>query len=227
MHKLYVLLLLMRFFLLIILLIPCKSSGQNSKNSFQDIQVLKQARLDTMASLIRITSADTVADIGSGKGYNLVRLSTYFPSVRYYVEDIDSSVCNPRTFGQTIMDFNPALSVDSFVFYYGTTGSTGLPKNYFTKVLLIAVVHEFDEKETMFADIKSIVKPGGFIFIEEPLVIKPGLKDKDCNNPYLTEQQLRGILAASGLEIAEEKYIQDAGNIKYRKIFKCRVKDKP
>lgn len=88
-------------------------------------------------------------------------------------------------------------------------------------MLLIAVVHEFDEKEKMFADIRSIVKPDGFIFIEEPLVTKPGPKDKGCNNPYLTEQQLRDILAENGLEIAEEKYIQDVGNNKYRKIFKC------
>lgn len=189
-----------------------------------DIAKLKQGRIDTMVSVIGIISADIVADIGSGNGYNLIRLSNYFPPARYYAEDIDSSRCNRRNFEKMIRSFQAPISIDSFTFRYGTTTATNLPKNYFTKVLMIAVVHEFDEKEKMFADIRSILQPSGFVFIEEPLVNRTVPKDKGCNNPYLTEPQLKQVLSDNGLEIVTEKYIPDMGDNKYRKIFKCRVK---
>lgn len=177
-----------------------------------------------MASFIGITRADRVADIGSGTGYNLVRLSTYFLPARYYAEDIDSSRCNKANFEKTIRSFKASIPIDSFSFHYGTISATNLPKRSFTKVLLIAVVHEFDEKEAMFNDIRSILQPGGLIFIEEPLVKQPGPKDKGCNNPYLTEQQLRQVITGNGLDILDERYIRDAGDKRYRKIFKCSIK---
>ncbi|AXY73545.1 class I SAM-dependent methyltransferase [Paraflavitalea soli] len=210
--------------LLLLLLGPLLSTAQLAKRPLRDVQVMKQARLDTMASVINIVKGDVVADIGSGNGYNLLRLSRYFPPVKYYAEDIDSVRCNKKAFAQMIKNFNPGIPLDSFVLSYGTTRATGLPKAHFTKVLMIAVVHEFDEKEPMFADIRSILKPGGFVFIEEPLVLKPVPKDKGCNNPYLTEVALKKIIADNGLQVIEEKYINDADSNKYRKIFKCSVK---
>ncbi|MET0392536.1 MAG: class I SAM-dependent methyltransferase [Chitinophagaceae bacterium] len=213
----------MRGFLFLLLLLSLKVSGQGGAAQ-PDVAKLKQARLDTMVAVIGITGSDIVADIGSGNGYNLIRLSKYFPPARYYAEDIDSARCNRENFKKTIRDFRASVSIDSFTFRYGTTAATNLPENFFTKVLMIAVVHEFDEKQSMFADIRSILQPGGFIFIEEPLVIHPVPKDKGCNNPYLTEAQLKRIISDNGLEIVMEKYIPDLGDNKYRKIFKCRLK---
>jgi ubiquinone/menaquinone biosynthesis C-methylase UbiE len=214
---------MMRTLLLALFLFPLITSGQSMKTSLKEVQAIKQARLDTMVSVINIVKGDVVADIGSGNGYNLVRLSKYFPPVKYYAEDIDSARCNRKNFAQMIKNFQADIALDSFVFTYGTTSTTGLPRQHFTKVLMIAVVHEFDEKASMFADVRSLLKPGGFVFIEEPLVLKTVPKDKGCNNPYLTEAALKKIFSENGLQIVEEKYIKDMGSNKYRKIFKCTV----
>ena len=208
----------MRLFFTLLLLTPICLFGQ--KKDF--IKILKQSRLDTITSVLKINQNDTVADIGSGDGYNLIRLSKYYPSIKYFVEDIDSSKLNRANFLKNIKIFNPSLSISNFEFVYGTATSTNLPKNYFTKIIMIAVVHEFDDKTSMFNDIKSILKTTGHIFIEEPLVTKSTRKDKGCNNPYLTEAELRKILNDNGIEIETEKYIKDNGVTKYRKIFKCR-----
>ncbi|WP_315823344.1 class I SAM-dependent methyltransferase [Paraflavitalea speifideaquila] len=212
---------MMRTLLLTVILTPLLSSGQVKKSMLSTIQVIKQARLDTMVSVIDIVPGDVVADIGSGNGYNLVRLSKYFPPVKYYVEDIDSIRCNRKVFARMIKNFKADIPIDSFVFSYGTFSTTGLPRQHFTKVLMIAVVHEFDEKASMFADVRSLLKPGGLVIIEEPLVLKTVATDKGCNNPYLTEPALKKIIADNGLQIIEEKYIRDMGSNKYRKIFKC------
>lgn len=187
------------------------------------IHAIRQARIDAMVAFIQLKPSDTVADIGSGNGYNIVRLSKYYPGVKYHVEDIDSTSCNRKNFQKAISIYNPAIALSDFTFTYGTTTSTHLPKQYFTKVLMIAVVHEFDDKALMFADIKSILKAGGDIYIEEPFVLKPtAKKDKGCNNPYLTEEQFKDIITANGLTIAEEKNTANSG-AQYRKIFRCRI----
>jgi len=210
-----------KIILLFLLVIPVYTIAQ--KKPPVDVKILKQARLDTIVSMLQITSTDTVADVGSGNGNNLVRLSKYFPPIRYYVEDIDSSSCNRKNFEKMIRVHNPGISIDQFVFSYGTTTSTKLPKNFFTKVLLIAVVHEFDQRDLMLADIRSILKPNGLLFIEEPLTQQPRPKEKGCNNPYLTEEAFKKIITSNGFEILEEKYIRDAGDgSRYRKFFKCR-----
>ncbi len=214
----------MRTALIILFVIPILSFGQKVTDPLAVMKAIRQARIDTILSVLKITKADTVADVGAGKGYNLVRLSKYFPSIKYYVEDIDSVACSRNNFEKNIKIFNPNISIGNFIFTCGTPTSTNLPKSYFTKVLLIAVIHEFDYKESMLTDIRSIVKPGGYIYIEEPLVIKKTKKDKGCNNPYLTEIELKKIITDNALDIEEEKFIKDAGKNQYRKIFKCRVR---
>lgn len=203
---------------------PLLLAAQN-KTTLDHVRQLKQARLDTMVSMLHITASDIVADIGTGNGYNLVRLSRYYPSIRYYAEDIDSSTCNRSNLQKMIKAHNPGISVDSFVITYGTTTSTHLPRSYFTKVLMTAVLHECEHKKEMLADIRSILKPGGLLFIEEPLTPYPMPKEKECNLPYLTEAELRSILQQNGIEILQEKLIPDTGN-RFRKFFKCAVVSK-
>ncbi|WP_276482384.1 class I SAM-dependent methyltransferase [Paraflavitalea pollutisoli] len=208
--------------LLLVLSLPALVWGQ--KRTAVPVNQLVQGRLDTIVSLLQLTPQDVVADIGSGNGKNLVRLSAYYPPMRYHVEDIDSSTCNRRTFSKMIKAYNPAISIDSFTFHYGTPTATNLPKQYFTKILMIAVLHEFDSRDEMLADIKSILQPGGLIYFEEPLTTTPRPVEKGCRNPYLTEAAFREILQRNRIEIIREKPIPDAGDgQRYRKFFQCKV----
>lgn len=207
--------------LVLILLSPLICVGQRNPNTTSAIQHARMARIDTIVSMLKISADDKIADIGTGKGYNLVRLANYFPSTQYYTEDIDTTSLNRKNLQATINAFHSKLPVDSFIITYGTSTSTNLPRHYFSKVLMIAVLHEFDRRDLMLADIKSILQTGGQLFIEEPLVVTKRKKDKGCNNPYLTELELKAILAKNGISIEEEKLIGDIGIVQYRKIFRC------
>jgi ubiquinone/menaquinone biosynthesis C-methylase UbiE len=190
--------------------------------SLDSIKTLKQLRLDTILSVIKLKEGDVIADIGSGKGYNLIRLANKFPKTTFFVQDIDTTVCNKKTFLKTMKTFNSNLSIDNFHFFKGSETSTNLPKEYFDKVFLIAVIHEFTKLDSMLKDVKSIIKENGEFIIEEPLVRHSIKKEKGCNNPYLTEIQLKEILEKNQIVIIESKYIKDIGNNKYRMVFRCK-----
>lgn len=215
--------LMKNLYFIICLFISNISFGQKYPSP-DSVKILKQSRLDTILSLLKVNKGEIIADIGSGKGYNLIRLSKNFPDVSYYVQDIDAIQCNRNVFLKTLKTYNSNQNIDSFHFFKGTTSSTNLPKNYFDKVLLIAVVHEFTKTDSMLTDIKSILKENGDILIEEPLVIKVEKKEKGCNNPYLTEISFKEILERNKIKIIEEKYIKDFGINKYRKVFLCKKK---
>lgn len=208
--------------LLLLVLLPGIVPAQKKESI--NINKLVQGRLDTMVSMLQLTAQDTIVDIGSGNGKNLINLTKYFPPLRYHVEEIDSTTCNRKALQKMIKALQATIAIDSFTFHYGTPTATLLPKQYFTKVLMIAVLHEFDSRDTMLADIKSILRPGGSIFLEEPLTQQPRPVEKGCRNPYLTEAAFRELLQRNGIEIIQEKLIPDAGDGKrYRKFFQCRI----
>lgn len=90
--------------------------------------------------------------------------------------------------------------------------------------MMTAVLHECDYKDEMLADIKSILKPGGLLFIEEPHTKHPMPKAKGCHLPYFTEEEFKATLARNGIGILEEKPIPDAGTgERFRKSYKCKV----
>jgi SAM-dependent methyltransferase len=214
----------MKRILLLFFISPiCIFAQTNLQKFAAALETQKKARLDSIASYISIKDTDVVADIGSGNGVNIIKLSKYFPNRKYYVEDIDSLNFNRKNFIRNIKFFNPNIPIDSFQFVYGTQVSTNLPKKFFSKVLMVAVVHEMSDKEKMFSDIKSILIPNGYIIIEEPLVHKVVPKDKGCNYPYLTEEQFKHILNDNGIEILQESFTNIEGENYYRKIFKCQV----
>lgn len=213
----------MRQSLILILLVT--SLKIYSQNKFIDsIKIYQQARIDSIASLLTIQKKDIIADIGSGNGNTLIRLTKQFSDISLFVEDIDSLKCNRKTFEKVLRLNNSKTPIDSFHFIYGTSTSTNLPKKYFDKIFLIAVIHEFDKRREMLTDVKSILKDNGEILIEEPLVYKKIPKDKGCNNPYLTESELQKILTENFIVVLKERFIKDKdkANNRYRKVYLCK-----
>lgn len=199
-----------------------------SQNSFYDsIKIYRQARIDTIASLLTVNKGDFIAEIGSGNGNSLIRLTKQFSDISLFAEDIDSSKCNKKVFAKLLRANKSQTLIDSFHFVYGTDSNTTLPKHHFDKILLIAVIHEFNKRKEMLVEIKSLLKTNGEILIEEPLVHKPILKDKGCNNPYLTEASLLNILSENDIIIVREKTIKDVDktNNKFRKVYLCKLKN--
>lgn len=216
----------MKLFLSLVLSIFFTLYSFSQKSFIDSIRLYKQARIDSIQSLLNFKNDDIIADIGSGNGSNLLRLTAKAKNISLFAEDIDSSKCNKRGFQKILRQLNSSVHVDSIRFFYGNDSTTTLPKQHFTKVLLIAVLHEFTKQQQMLNNVKSLLKPGGEILIEEPLVHKPIPKDKGCNNPYLTEIEIQTIFRQNGFIILAEKLIKDLDkqHNRYRKAYLCKLK---
>jgi len=216
----------MKLILSLLLTISLSAYCFSQKSLIDSIRLYKKARIDSIQSLLNLKGSDIIADIGSGNGNNLLRLTLKAKNISLFAEDIDSSKCNKKGFQKLLKQLNSSLPLDSIHFAYGNDSSTTLPKSHFTKVFLIAVMHEFTKQQQMLTDIKSLLKLDGEILIEEPLVHKSIPKDKGCNNPYLTKAELQAIFKQNGFIILSEKLIKeiDKQNNRYRKAYLCKLK---
>jgi ubiquinone/menaquinone biosynthesis C-methylase UbiE len=171
---------------------------------------------------VNLQPGDTVADIGSSAGWNLVRLASCNPQVLFYAEDIDSTVCNPQRFAAMIPRFHNAASMSQFRFTIGAETSTGFPAAFFKKVLVSTVVHEFSDRLPMLAELKRILRPCGSIYIEEIFFLKPAKKDKGCYRPFMQEDEFRQLLRQAGYAIVKETLLGSQRN-RVKRAFECKV----
>jgi cyclopropane fatty-acyl-phospholipid synthase-like methyltransferase len=179
------------------------------------------ATLQKILDFINISMHDTVADIGTGAGYNLVPIANAYPAMHFTAEDIDSNYCNRTKLFQQIRITGYQTRIENFDIHYGTETSTLLPPAAYSKVLAFDVLHEMSAKPSMLADIRRILQPGGAMYIEEILVHKKAKKERACNYPYLTEQELKKILEDNHYVVNKQQLVFDSGHNKYIKIFEC------
>jgi len=187
-------------------------------------QSRKELEADQHRAVIRFLNLslhDSIADIGSGSGYNIVSIAKEYPTLRFTVEDIDSSECNRKSFTRYINGWGNKTNIGNFDFHYGTETSTGLRSSAFNKVLIFDVVHELTYPREMLADIKRILAPGGSVFIKEILVHKKMKRQKGCNYPFLTDAQFKTRLQENGLVARKEEICYDNGRNRYIKLFEC------
>ena len=99
--------------IVVVLVIVCLwlSNCNRNKESMQPIdgyqmydnkdkvsKVLKDKCVDT----INFKKGDVIADIGAGNGSVEAMLSIFHDSLTFYIQDIDTSVCNQKTINEVI-----------------------------------------------------------------------------------------------------------------------------
>jgi ubiquinone/menaquinone biosynthesis C-methylase UbiE len=182
---------------------------------------LTTAKFSVVSMFLSLSPTDIIADIGTGVGYSLIPIANNCPECKFFVEDIDSSSCNPKTLAWRINNTGNKTRIENFAFFYGTEKATNLPSAKFNKVLIFDVIHEMTYKTEILNDIKRILQKNGSIFIEEILVHKPVKKDRICNYPFLTEVEFKKLMTDNNFLIKRESITFDTGNNKYIKIFEC------
>ena len=205
------------FFLAIIT--GASAQSTRSKKAIADSLLLADQK--AIVAFLHLADSDRVADIGTGAGYQLVPIANAYPQLYFTAEDIDSNYCNKARLLKQINATGNKTSIDHFTIQYGTTTSTNLPNGQFTKVLLFDVLHEMECKPAMLANIKSVLQASGTLFIEEILVHKKMKKERACNYPYLTEQELLKIMEDNHYLVKQSQTINDTGHNKYIRIFEC------
>ena len=209
--------------LLSILLISLFALSNNQIASAQkksaDSTIAERQR--QLFDFLNISLQDKIADIGTGDGFNLIPIANHYPTLNFTAEDIDVKYCNQELLLKRIKRSGNITRMENFNIQIGTETSTNLPSNTFTKVLLFDVVHEMTYKTEMLADVKRILKKNGSIYIQEILVRKKVKKDKICNYPYLTEDELKTLFRNNNLKITKEEMYIDTEHNKYIKLFEC------
>ncbi len=140
---------------------PFFSSKEEIKN------MLKDRGIDTMM----FRKGEVVADIGAGNGYIEAMLSIFNDSLTFYIQDIDTSVCNQKTIDE-VVDFyqkvNGAPFTNRFIAINGTDSTTNLPDSTFDKILMIYTYQYLKEPRKFIMDVRENLKNDGLFYVINP-----------------------------------------------------------
>ena len=132
-------------------------------------QLLKEKCIDT----IDFKKGEVIADIGAGNGYIEAMFSLDHDSLTFYIQDIDTSVCNQASIGK-VVDFyekvNGAPFTNRFIVVNGTDSTTNLPDSTFDKILMLYTYQYFKRPEAFMKDVKNKLKNEGLLYIINPQV---------------------------------------------------------
>ena len=208
-----------RMFMVVLLFVCAFLSSEKTAAQKQKYDSLTRLLRKTTLEFLDLKTTDSIADIGTGTGYSLAQIAGEYPGVYFTVEDIDSSECNRKKMLKEIRRWGNKANIDQFSFHYGTETSTGLPANSYNKVMMFNLVHELTYKTEMLNDIRKILSSEGVILAEEILVRKKTKKDKNCNYPYLTEDEFKKVMADNKFILKREKMFYDSEHNRYLKLF--------
>jgi ubiquinone/menaquinone biosynthesis C-methylase UbiE len=203
------------------LLIFDNSSAQNAQSKKTQIEQKRQMIKNGLMNFYNFSSTDVIADIGSGNGGNIILIASFYPKVKFTIEDIDKETCNAQNFKKEIDKSGHKVNVENFKFCYGTEKSTMLPSKTYTKVLINDLIHELTYSTEMIADLKRILKNDGRLLVSEIVVVKKATKEKGCNYPYMTELELKNTLVNNKFIVAEEKKFMQISDNKYILLLTC------
>lgn len=113
-----------------------------------------------------------VADVGDGSGTITVIMATQLDSCTVYIQDIDKKILEQENVNKMITYYSKKLSYDlstrnAFHITYGELGKSNLPNEELDLIYSNAMVHAFDQPDSMLTDLKKKLKPTGRIFIRD------------------------------------------------------------
>jgi ubiquinone/menaquinone biosynthesis C-methylase UbiE len=174
-------------------------------------------------SFLSLKDTDNIVDIGTGDGYSLIPIANEYPTLKFTVEDIDSSTCNKKSLSKRIKKLGNKTSIEQFKIVYGTDSTTNLPSASFNKVLMFMVLHEITYKHQMLEDIKRILQKEGSLLIQENISHKPQKKQRACSYRFLTEEEFKQVMTENNFVLKKEQVTFDTGSNTYLKIFEYKL----
>jgi protein-L-isoaspartate O-methyltransferase len=120
---------------------------------------------------IKFKPGETVADVGAGNGYIEAMLSVFHDSLTFYIQDIDTVVCNKKAIDKVVSFYqgvNNKPFTTRFITVQGEDNETNLPDNTFDKILMLWTYQYFKNPKAIMADLKLKLKNDGFMYIINP-----------------------------------------------------------
>ena len=130
-------------------------------------QLLKEKCIDT----IIFSKGEVVADIGAGNGYIEAMLSIFYDSITFYIQDIDTSVCNQKVIDDVVRFYEQVNGVpftNTFIVANGTDSTTNLPDNTFDKIFMFYTFQYIKKPRAFILDVKKKIKHNGLFYVINP-----------------------------------------------------------
>jgi SAM-dependent methyltransferase len=130
-------------------------------------KMLSSHCLDT----INFKKGEIIADIGAGNGYLEGMLSLFFDSLIFYIQDIDTSICNQSSVNK-VVDFYKNLKNkpfnNKFIAINGTDSTSNLPDNVCDKILMVYTYQYIKKPIAFIQDVRKKLKNYGFFYVVNP-----------------------------------------------------------
>jgi SAM-dependent methyltransferase len=144
------------------------SDGYPYVTSLEEIKGnLKHRCVDT----IKFRCGEIIADIGAGNGYIEAMLSIFNDSLTFYIQDIDTSVCNQIRINEVVdfyQEVNGRPFTNKFIVVNGTDTDTNLPDSTFDKILMVRTYAYIKEPRTFILDVRENLKDDGLFYVINP-----------------------------------------------------------
>jgi protein-L-isoaspartate O-methyltransferase len=136
-----------------------------------NVDSMKHLLASRCIDLINLKNGEIIADIGAGNGYLEGILAFFHDSLTFYIQDIDTSICNQLSVNK-VVDFYKNLRgnpfTNKFIAINGTDSTTNLPDNTFDKILMIYTYPYIKKPKPFILDIRKKLKDEGLFYVVNP-----------------------------------------------------------
>jgi ubiquinone/menaquinone biosynthesis C-methylase UbiE len=177
--------------------------GNCKENYFNTLKRVE--KMKPMFDFMDLTKGSVVASIGAKNGWFEAAASIYYDSLTFYLEDINADCLNETTVKKTVNQYEKLKKKpinNRFELVVGTDSTTGLPTQLFDRVLINNTYHHFSKKIEMLEDVKRIIKPDGYLYLFEPIILENQVKSFKCAY-YTSETVLISEIEKAGFQFVE------------------------
>jgi SAM-dependent methyltransferase len=177
---------------------------------------------------INFNNGETIADIGAGNGYLEGMLSLFYDSLTFYIQDIDTSICNKPSVSK-VADFYRKLKNkpfnNKFIAINGTDSTSNLPDNICDKVLMLYTYQYIKNPEAFVLDVRKKLKKDGLFYVVNPQY--GDYDDLDYQrkeygwNAYPLEREISNIISC-GFELTRISRTMNDSDDPYILVFKLK-----
>jgi hypothetical protein len=146
--------------------------------------------------------------VGAGNGYIEAMLSIFHDSLTFYIQDIDSSVCNQKTINEVVnfyQNVNERPFTNKFIATKGTDNETNLPDDTLDIIFMLWTYQYFKNPKAIITDLKSKLKNDGRMYIINPNIDYESVNQLNSEHGWNTspiEKEISDILG-SGFELIQ------------------------
>jgi len=176
---------------------------------------IRQLLSDKCLNNIKFSKGEVVADIGAGNGYLEAMLAIFHDSITFYVQDIDSSVCNQAAVNEVVKFYESVAGKTFTCRFIATNGSdteTCLPDIGFDRILMLWTYQYLKKPAEFISDVRSKLKDKGLLYVINPEQdYEYGLEVRASYgwNGSTVEQQIDDIIACGFMLIRFTRNYED------------------